>query len=344
MLPVISLFCGAGGLDLGFERAGFSPLLALDLEPAAVDTYNRNRPQSTPARLENLAECDPAKLLSLWKRAAGHERPIGVIGGPPCQAFSAGNVRKDQSDPRRALTVRYAEALAALQDTYDLDFFVFENVLGLMKTGNQDVFREFVQICWDAGFSVREPVVLNAINFGVPQVRRRLFVVGLNRQKFGVDRFHAPKGSGKASVVRDALSGLPDPMFFARGVRPKELGLHPNHWCMNPRSRKFQDGVNGTGSGGGRSFRRLRWDTPSWTVAYGHREVHVHPSGTRRLSVFEAMRLQGFPDEYELCGTLSDQFRLVSDAVPPPVGYAIASSIRQSIEAGPVSRLAPAAR
>jgi len=81
----------------------------------------------------------------------------------------------------------------------------------------------------------------------------------------------------------------------------------------------------------GRCFRVLNWDRPSWTVAYGHREVHIHPNGHRRLSVYEAMLLQGFRPDYRLMGTLSDQIRLVSDAVPPPLAGKVAKAIRERL-------------
>jgi A/G-specific adenine glycosylase len=96
---------------------------------------------------------------------------------------------------------------------------------------------------------------------------------------------------------------------------------------MNPRSTKFKNGIHGDG----RSFRRLKWGRPSFTVAYGNREVHVHPNGKRRLSVYEAMRLQGFPEYYLLCGNFSEQITQVSDAVPPPLAAALAESINRTI-------------
>lgn len=97
---------------------------------------------------------------------------------------------------------------------------------------------------------------------------------------------------------------------------------------MTPKSSRFRNGQLVEGQVNGRAFRVLSWDRPSWTVAYGHREVHIHPHGHRRLSVYEAMLLQGFPKDYRLFGTLSDQIRLVSDAVPPPLASALAESIR----------------
>ena len=82
----------------------------------------------------------------------------------------------------------------------------------------------------------------------------------------------------------------------------------------------------------GRSFRRLKWDQPSPTVAYGHREIHVHPSGRRRLSIYEAMLLQGFPDEFVLEGNLSAQVEQVSNAVPPPLARSLATAIKEALQ------------
>ena len=96
---------------------------------------------------------------------------------------------------------------------------------------------------------------------------------------------------------------------------------------MNPKSPRFFNGSLSEGYVSGRSFKTLAWNAPSITAAYGHREVHVHPNGRRRLSVFEAMKLQGFPDAYVLDGTLSAQIDQVSEAVPPPLAEAVAKSI-----------------
>jgi endonuclease III len=120
---------------------------------------------------------------------------------------------------------------------------------------------------------------------------------------------------------------LPDPTFFRRGLNPEAIAFHPNHWTMNPRSPKFRNGMHGNG----RSFKKLAWNKPSFTVAYGNREIHIHPRGRRRLSVFEAMLLQGFPRTYELRGTLSNQVTQISDAVPPALAAAVAGAVEQSV-------------
>ena len=121
------------------------------------------------------------------------------------------------------------------------------------------------------------------------QVRKRIFIVGLNRRKYPHVTFLFPTQNGMPKrSVRNLIAQLPPPLFFKRGTTIAEIPCHPNHWCMVPRSERFSDGSLKEGEFKGRPFRVLRWDAPSWTVAYGHREVHVHPSTTRRLSVYEA--------------------------------------------------------
>ncbi len=132
--------------------------------------------------------------------------------------------------------------------------------------------------------------------------------------------------------MREIIGSLPPPAIFERGMGTDEIPFHQNHWCLKPRSEKFFNGFLKEGDVKGRPFRVLEWSKPSWTVAYGHREVHIHPSGKRRLSIYEAMLLQGFRSDYVLKGTLSDQIRLVSDAVPPPLARAIAESVLEVLD------------
>jgi DNA (cytosine-5)-methyltransferase 1 len=132
-------------------------------------------------------------------------------------------------------------------------------------------------------------------------------------------------------TVGQVIGGLPDPIHNAPALNPESFPVHPNHWCFVPKSQKFQNGLK-EGEMWGRSFRTLSWNEPSWTVAYGHREMHVHPSGRRRVSIYEAMLLQSFPENYRLLGTITDQCALVSDAVPPKLARQIAQSIRVSLK------------
>jgi len=323
-IPIVSLFAGPGGLDLGFRFAGFVPVLALDANDDAVGTYNGNDP-SKVALCCDLARLSKSELVTLL-RASSSDTPRGVVAGPPCQAFSNGNTRKKHRDPRAALGLVFARLVGALNDEFGLDFFVFENVVGLTTKRHRHRFATIKRALKAAGFNIFVEV-LDASTFGIAQRRRRLVIVGINRNKFPAVRFEFPNGTSLAPTVRDVIGGLPDPLLFSRGIRRKDIPFHPNHWTMYPRSAKFRKGMHGNG----RSFKRLAWDKPSYTVAYGNREIHIHPDGKRRLSVLEAMLLQGFPSSYELFGSLSAQISQVSDAVPPPLAEAVAQAIRRSL-------------
>ncbi len=336
-LPVISLFSGCGGLDLGFANAGFTPVLAIDANAAACRTYERNH-AGTRVLKRDLSTLPRKYVMERLAELSSAVKPVGVVGGPPCQAFSQGNGHKRDDDPRALLSKNYAAILRELNAAYNLDFFVFENVLGLRHNRHDEQFRVIKRLFSSAGFRIFESE-LNAHDFGVAQVRKRLFVVGLNRIKYPDVTFAFPTRNGtKKRNVRDLIAKLPAPLFFKRGASAAEIPFHPNHWCMVPRSDRFFDGSLKEGDIKGRPFRVLKWDAPSWTVAYGHREVHVHPSATRRLSVYEAMLLQGFRRNTNFCGTLSDQIRLVSDGSPPPLAEVLANSIVETLGYDRVTR------
>lgn len=327
--PVLSLFSGAGGLDLGFKRGGFRPGLAVDMDPAAVATYRWNLPDTHVAQLD-LARSTPDELVDLWIRANGDAGPAGIIGGPPCQAFSTSNVRQKRKDPRKWLLNNYADMIEAFTSRVGLDFFVFENVIGLTQGRHQWRYLRFKRQCRKAGFTVRAKVV-NAGKFGIPQNRKRIIVIGTNRERYPGVELEPPEGDRQPLPARAVLYGLPEPAFCQRNLDPAKVPHHPNHVSMVPKSRKFTNGTLKPGDHRGRSFKVLSWDRPSYTVAYGHREVHVHPNLHRRLSIYEAMLLQGFPHSYELKGTFSQQVQLISDALPPPLGEGVATAIAQGL-------------
>jgi DNA (cytosine-5)-methyltransferase 1 len=329
-LPVVSVFSGAGGLDTGFIKAGFTPILAVDGNAAACDTFHRNHP-TVPVIRKDLSQVSADFLVERVRELPREPQPVGLIGGPPCQAFSLSNGHKKAADPRAELSKHYATLLSKLNQEFDIDFFVFENVLGLSHKMHADDLAQFRRLFDAAGFWIFNGE-LNAYDFGVPQIRHRLFIVGFNKRKYPRIEFEFPAGiRGGIRTVRQAIGYFPKPTFFNKSHELEELPFHPNHWCMTPRSARFRDGSLKDAQIKGRPFRVLGWDEPSWTVAYGHREVHIHPKRSRRLSVYEAMRLQGFPTDYELCGTLSDQFRLVSDAVPPALGAALGKAILKAL-------------
>jgi DNA (cytosine-5)-methyltransferase 1 len=236
-IPILSLFCGAGGLDWGFRREHFRIILACDNSVAAVNSYNLNT-RSKVARLADLSVLSPRQIIDLMEQTTTGVVPEGIIGGPPCQGFSVGNARADPNDLRNLLPFKYAEILAAFNESYNIKFFVFENVMGLMTSRHIERFRAIQKEFENAGFTIFCQD-LNAVSFGVPQNRRRLFVVGLNSRLFPRVTFKFPKGRGKPRCVRDAIYGLPVPAFFTRGMTSREIPYHPNHWTMMPKSPKL---------------------------------------------------------------------------------------------------------
>jgi len=326
IMPIISFFSGCGGFDLGFSSAGFSIELALDVDAMAVKSYNHNRHKEV-CHVADLAKIGMEEIVQLYQKNGGTATPKGVIGGAPCQTFSIGNVHFNRDDARHMLPRRYACMLRALNASFNLDFFIFENVKGITSPKHRKEYSTIKRLFSRAGFKLFEGE-LDAIDFGVAQHRRRVFIVGLNKLKYPDLEFKFPIAETSIPLtVESKLRGLPQPLFFIRGVQKDDIAFHPNHWTMYPRSRKFTDGSLARNRKRGRSFRVLQWDKPSPTVAYGNREIHIHPDAQRRLSVYESMLLQGFPREYELLGTLSDQIRQVSDAIPPQLGAALGKAI-----------------
>jgi DNA (cytosine-5)-methyltransferase 1 len=323
---ILSLFCGCGGFDLGFTEAGFEVALALDIDLAAVASYNHNHGNEI-AKQSDLAVTTGHEIIEILRKRSPDLKLRGVVGGPPCQSFSNGNVHPRENDVRHSLPKKYAAILKDLNRYYDLDFFVFENVQGISYKRHRAVFSEFKSLFEDAGFRLTEGL-LDALHFGVPQRRPRVFVVGVNKTKYPDFHFPFPTGNlHEAATVRSAIGKLPPPAFFSRKLDPDCIPHHPNHWTMKPKSKKFKNGFLKKGHTRGRSFRVLSWNNPSWAVAYGNREIHIHPNGKRRLSVYEAMMLQGFPKTYQLMGNLSEQVRQVSNAVPWQVGEALARKL-----------------
>lgn len=326
-LHLLSLFCGPGGLDEGFREAGFKTDIAFDVDQDCVNTFAANHPDSKVFR-RDISNLSPATIDEL------NESPLrvsGVVGGPPCQSFSVSNVHQTDDDPRHSLPAAYANLLKRLNKQRPLSFFVFENVPGLLGVKHRHRYDHFKSLFSDAGFEIFENT-LDARNFGVPQVRPRVFIVGLNRTLHPEAVWNWPQPEVRIRTVRETIERLPAPVFNRRGLDPSSFDVHPNHWCMVPRSKKFQTkGALIEGQSWGRSFRTLAWDQPSWTVAYGNREVHVHPSGRRRLSIYEAMLLQSFPKSYVLKGHISAQTRLVSEAVAPRMAWHLAVALRRCL-------------
>ncbi|PKQ18571.1 MAG: DNA (cytosine-5-)-methyltransferase [Actinobacteria bacterium HGW-Actinobacteria-8] len=323
---IVSLFSGAGGLDLGFRDAGFSLAFALDLSPAAVRTHRRNF-AGTKSIAADLVDLGPAGVLQHLEALLEPGTRIAVIGGPPCQGFSRANTNSVADDPRNQLPILYLQVVEALQERFIVEFVLFENVLGIRDAKHADVFGGILKKFSEIGLTadVKE---YSALDYGVAQTRNRVIISGFRDAEVAA-RFAPAKVSSTDLTVRSVIGALPEPAFFARDLARADIPHHENHWTMRPLSKRFSR--RGGAEQSGRSFRRLDWDKPSPTVAYGHREIHVHPNGRRRLSIYEAMLIQGFPSSFVLEGTLSAQVEQVSNAVPPPLARSLANAIRYAM-------------
>jgi DNA (cytosine-5)-methyltransferase 1 len=327
---IVSLFSGAGGLDLGFSEEGFQLVFAVDNSQWAIKTHKRNF-KKTVSITANLIELQPVGVIKELANILTPGEPIGIIGGPPCQGFSRANPAALATDPRNQLPLLYLKIVEALQEHYDVQFVLFENVLGIKDAKHADTFKGILSKFKELGFTEKVDEYC-ALDFGVPQDRRRV-IISAFKSKTASKAFF-PKTQPRENLdVRTAIGKLPEPAYFKRGLKVTDIPYHPNHWTMRPVSKRFSNPdstIPGT-----RSFRRLSWDEPSPTVAYGHREIHVHPNGHRRLSIYEAMVLQGFPFDFVLEGPLSAQVEQVSNAVPPPLARALAeATIRALKEVG----------
>lgn len=322
---IVSLFCGAGGMDLGFKQAGFKISIAFDNAAAAVRSHKHNF-KRTKSILADLAQLKPSGVLALVRAEIPDGSRIGVIGGPPCQGFSRANTNSQADDPRNQMPSLYLGIVRELQAYYTVEFMVLENVLGIRDRKHAETYQKIVEHLDGLGFTVTEKE-LCAVDYGVAQNRRRILLSGMRKgQGYSVVRPRKRKGN---ATVEDAIGKIKcEPAYFRHGLPVEEIPCHPNHWTMQPRSARFKTDSFCTG---GRSFKRLRWDRASPTIAFGNREIHVHPSGKRRLSIFEALLLQGFPPAFVLKGNLSEQVEQVSNAVPPPLARSVARAVRQAL-------------
>lgn len=322
---IISLFSGAGGLDLGFKLEGFSIALAIDFEESAINTHKRNF-TDTMSVAADLTKLGPQGVLGYVQQKIPNGSKIGVIGGPPCQGFSRANPTSDADDPRNLLPSLYVKIIRELQKYYEVEFVVFENVLGMKDEKHSKKYASLIRGLKKLGLKIHEKE-LCALDYGVPQRRQRIIISGMRSGK-GYSAVRPFKRKGIATV-REAIGTLEEPVFFDKKLSPADIPIHPNHWTMRPKSSRFNN-VEKLNSKA-RSFRRLVWDKASPTIAFGNREIHLHPEGKRRLSIYEAMLLQGFPTDFILEGNLSQQVTQVSNAVPPPLARSIAAAVRRSL-------------
>lgn len=347
---VIDLFCGAGGTALGFVRAGFRIVGAADIDPDACRTY-RDLIGVEPLCVD-LARLPPQEAARLWAVAPG-EVDV-VVGCPPCQGFTRLRNGKGQGDPRNDLVAVFVEYVLYLRPR----FFVFENVPGMIRLPHgRRVYARMCKALAHAGYQLDSRIV-DAADYGVPQHRRRLLVIGCrdSNPPFPEPTHGDPNGpavrSGRLrpwTTVREAIGGLralkageadpEDPMHRAprMGRRVLEfIALVPKDGGSRtdvPRELWLpchlgHDGHKDT-------YGRLAWDRPSGVITSGCCNVSkgrfVHPEQDRAITPREAALLQGFPPGVVFYGSWESIRRQIGNAVPPPLAEATARVIRDRL-------------
>lgn len=390
-LKFVSLFSGCGGMDLGFEQAGFEGILACDIDTMSIKVHNSNL--KTPGLVVDLGSKTPTILL--------RSNPDVVIAGPPCQGFSTLGKRL-MNDPRNSLILAAARHAVAIKPK----MVVLENVAGAISGAHGAYWRAAEQILTSAGYTTATHPIVSA-HFGVPQIRRRVLLVAWR----GNDSMCLIPQPIKSVTLGESLKGIQvtanhEPRIIHKGstefLIAKRIG--PNQKLCNVRGgdravatwdipmvfgevsdferevllavqklrRQIRLRVNGdadpqlvddVSAEVGRDvkrpvrrllaagylrqigdridlahtfngkYRRLSWEhlAPAVDTRFGEPRYFLHPDEHRGLSVREAARIQGFPDTFEFSGSRNAQYRMVGNAVPPPLAKQIAIAIRSMI-------------
>jgi len=352
-LTAFSLFAGAGGLDLGVEQAGYRVVYAVENEPVAVETLGRNRMRFFP----HLPETRPLDITTLDPRQLMRE--IGVqkgdldllVGGPPCVAFSKSGFHLEYKragrDPKANLLDDYLRFLEALRPVA----FLMENVFGLAyKNQSAAFFKRLAAGIRELGYSLSHEI-LNAADYGVPQNRQRLFVIGARDGRLlGFPRATHWGAHERRNRPRDAHRLLPHVTAgqALRGLRTKpepeeQVGGRYGH--LLPEIPPGENYLHYTAERG-HPKPLFKWRSRYWTfllkldserpasTIQGQPGPYVGPFhwDNRRLRVPELKRLQGFPDEFDLAGSRRSIQLQVGNSVPPPLGAVVAIALREQLE------------
>jgi DNA (cytosine-5)-methyltransferase 1 len=330
-MKVASLLSGCGGLDLGFKKAGFEIVYANDNEPSVWKTYEDNLKIGIDKR--SLFEVTPNDIPAA----------DGIIGGPPCQSWSLAGKMRGKKDERGKLFYKYISILKEKRPK----FFLAENVPGIISKAHIGEFNKILIKLSCLGYNLSFRLV-NCADYGVPQERHRLIIVGYH-ESLGI-RFAFPQPShfeqnphntfskqdNKWRTLRDAIGDLPKAVMALEKNKANKNLLIPNHEFMTGKFSYIYMSRN----------RRRLWSEPSFTIQASGRHAPLHPSSSkmvklepdvwtfknarksRRLSVREAARIQTFPDDFVFYyENVADGYRMIGNAVPPTLSEVIAVKI-----------------
>lgn len=326
-MNIVSLFAGAGGLDLGFKKAGFNVVWANEFDREIWETYERNHPETILNR-KSIIDISPEEIPDC----------IGIIGGPPCQSWSEAGALRGINDKRGRLFFDFIRILKEKQPL----FFLAENVSGLLFNRHNNAFENIIKMFEELGFTVSKHL-LNARNYNVPQDRKRVIIVGYNKQ-FIKKSFTPPLSDKKKPTLKDAIGDL---------VNKEIPGLEKNHangMCPIPNHEFLTGGFSSIYM----SRNRVRaWDEPSFTIQAGGRHAPIHPQAPkmetigkdkkqfgkgkenlyRRLTIRECARIQTFPDNFVFYyKNLNSGYKMVGNAVPVNLAEALAKKIKEDLK------------
>jgi DNA (cytosine-5)-methyltransferase 1 len=352
----VDLFCGAGGMSLGFEQAGFDVVVAIDSDPLNTTTHEENFPDC------RTITADISKLTGREVRAFGGigDRHIDVLfGGPPCQGFSLIGHR-DAGDPRNMLLLEFARLAKELRPAY----VVCENVAGLALGSARKTLESFARRLVRAGYNVVRPIeVLDASHYGVPQHRQRVFVIASLRG-LPIPSYPVPQSGYSLPTVWDAIGDLvragvrstdeyrgrlPKGSYYAATLRRNRTGADDFSRERVHRRRltgcsltkhtddtilRFKKTRPGSYEPISRFYRLCRCGQAN-TIRAGTGSSHgsytaarpIHPTQPRCITVREAARLHSFPDWFRFNKTVWHGFRQVGNSVPPLLARTVANEI-----------------
>jgi DNA (cytosine-5)-methyltransferase 1 len=361
-IPVLSFYSGGGFMDMGFEKAGFEIVWTNEIDEvfaklheAGITSWRKARGNGIKAEIFNKQSITDVNAEQIVKEAFPNGKPkdFGIIGGPPCQDFSINGSLKGFNGERGKLTEVFFNRILELQPT----FFVMVNVTGLTKGNSTKEHLKTLIKRVEEEYLV-DHKTLNALEFGVPQFRERVFFVGIRKGKLNEEIVNQSFGAWFNFPVNKKYNGAVTKYKWARAVpygkklvKPIDLPLELCvESCLVPQ-KKINKIPNATeyfnlyveerelkkiceGETNRPSFKRLHRFKYSPTACYGNNEVHLHPYKHRRLSVRETLRIQGVEDSYILPSELplSKKFKMIGNGVPVPLAEAVANAIKEFIK------------
>lgn len=369
-IPILSFFSGGGFMDMGFELAGFEIVWTNEfdkdfakLHAAGITSWRKSQGNGIKAEIFNTKSITEVSSSEIISEAFPKGKPenFGMIGGPPCQDFSINGSMKGFDGDRGKLTTLYFDKILELKPT----FFVMENVTGLTKRKETKEFLQTLLKQVEEEYFI-DHEKLNALEFGVPQFRERIFFVGIKKTKLD-KKIVSQSQFGKwfPFPVNKSYQNAATKYVWAKQVpfgktltKPNDLPLKlcvesclvPTHKMNSTNNaneffnlyvtEKFLQAID-EGETNRPSFKRLHRYKYSPTACYGNNEVHLHPYKNRRLSVREALRIQGVPDTYILPTELplSKKFKMVGNGVPVPLAEAVANAIKDFIKVNKIIQL-----